>query len=362
MNAILKWALAACAATIATAASADLMVYEHEDFHGNSVVLQAPARDFRDIGFNDRASSLVVTGQPWEVCKDTGFEGRCIVLGPGRYRSLLELDFNDRLSSARPAHGGSRHGEYRDAPPQIVFYEDNGFQGRSFTTQADVENFMRAGFNDRASSIVVFGGRWEACEHVQFGGRCVVLRPGQYPDLQSMGLNDRLSSVRRVHAATPVEDHRYAPQPAPVYDWRRRPNERLYEVDVRSSRAVYGPPEQRCWTEQQPATARRSEASVPGAIIGGVIGGVIGHQIGSGTGRDVATIGGVVAGAAIGANVGRSEEMKPAREVQRCSAAQQGRPAYWDVSYDFRGVQHHVQMTSQPGARITVNENGEPRM
>jgi uncharacterized protein YcfJ len=365
MHVIPKWALAVVAAGIAGTASAELTLYERNDFRGQAVVLQGSAPNFRDFGFNDRASSLVVSGQPWEVCRDTGFEGRCVVLGPGRYRSLGELDLNDRLSSARPVQPGpyqGRHGEYRDLP-QVVFYEHAGFQGRTFTADHDIDNFQREGFNDRASSIQVLGGRWEACEHAEYGGRCVVLRPGQYPDLASMGLNDRLSSVRRLHGYAYVDDRRYAPAPMPVYDWRRRPEERLYEVPVSGVRAVYGPPEQRCWVEREPAQVQRSEPNVAGAVIGGVIGGILGHQIGGGSGRDIATAGGVVVGAAVGANAGRGgNTVQPAREVQRCAVSQQpSQPAYWDVAYEFRGVQHHVQMTQPPGPRLTVNENGEPR-
>jgi uncharacterized protein YcfJ len=31
------------------------------------------------------------------------------------------------------------------------------------------------------------------------------------------------------------------------------------------------------------------------------------------------------------------------------------------VSYSFRGQPHRVQMTTEPGESISVNENGEPR-
>jgi uncharacterized protein YcfJ len=37
-------------------------------------------------------------------------------------------------------------------------------------------------------------------------------------------------------------------------------------------------------------------------------------------------------------------------------------PEYWDVTYDFRGVRHHVQMINAPGTTIMVNGNGEPRV
>jgi hypothetical protein len=82
------------------------------------------------------------------------------------------------------------------AGAQITFYENDGFQGRNFTTRTAVDNFKTAGFNDRASSVVVQNNRWEVCDDAQFGGRCAVLRPGRYPSLDAMGLNDRVSSVR----------------------------------------------------------------------------------------------------------------------------------------------------------------------
>src|SRR6476659_2578443 len=97
----------------------------------------------------------------------------------------------------------------------ITFYENEGFSGRSFSANATVRNFERAGFNDRASSVIVMRDRWEICEDARFSGRCVVLRPGRYPSLASMGLNDRASSVRIVASNARVDDGRYAPAPMP---------------------------------------------------------------------------------------------------------------------------------------------------
>jgi len=125
-------------------------------------------------------------------------------------------------------------------------------------------------------------------------------------------------------------------------------------------RAVVGPPEQRCWTEQHPSAERR-DLNVPGGIIGGVLGGIIGHQIGGGSGQTVATIGGAVAGGALGANVDRLKDPQSGREVRRCENVASTTPQYYDVTYNFRGVDHRVQMASQPGPTIAVNGKGEPR-
>jgi uncharacterized protein YcfJ len=249
------------------------------------------------------------------------------------------------------------------ASAQVTFYEHEGFGGRSFSTDKQVQNFERAGFNDRASSVIVLNGQREVCADAQFSGRCVVLRPGRYPSLAAMGLNDRVSSVRTLGQYARIDDDRYAPAPVPVYDNHRRNRERLYQANVTSVRAVVGTPQQRCWVEQeQVVEPSRGSANVPGAILGAVIGGVLGHQVGGGRGKGIATAGGAVAGAALGANVGRNGEQVHTQDVQRCaSVPNTGRPDYWDVTYDFRGQEHRMQMTSPPGATVTVNREGEPR-
>lgn len=89
------------------------------------------------------------------------------------------------------------------ATAQVTFFEHDGFRGRSFSTDRPVGDFSRFGFNDRASSVIVRSGRWELCDDARFGGRCVVLRPGRYPSLSAMGMNDRVSSVRRAGPRPP---------------------------------------------------------------------------------------------------------------------------------------------------------------
>ncbi|HSV70032.1 MAG TPA: beta/gamma crystallin-related protein [Methylibium sp.] len=248
------------------------------------------------------------------------------------------------------------------AAAQVTFYENEGFAGRSFTTQAPIKSFACSGFNDRASSVVVRRDLWEVCEGAGYNGRCVILRPGNYASLRAMGLNDRVTSVRAVSRNARYEPQRYAPRPVVAYDYRRRDRERLYQANVVAVRAVVGPDEQRCWVEREQAAPERAGANVPGAIVGAVIGGILGHQVGGGTGRDIATAGGVVVGAAIGANVGREPQQSYAQNVQRCERVpSQAGPAYWDVTYSFRGRDYRMQTTTAPGATVTVNGQGEPR-
>ena len=253
------------------------------------------------------------------------------------------------------------------AGAQVTFYENDGFQGRSYTTAQRVSTMERTGFDNRASSVIVVGQRWQACEDVRFAGRCTVLRPGQYPSLAAMGLNDRISSVRPLQANAHVDEQDYAPMPVVAQDYRRRRDERLYEADVTSTRAVVGTPAQRCWMEHEQVAPQQSGMSMdnlnlPGAAVGAVIGGILGHQVGGGTGKQVATVGGALGGAALGSQYGRNAAAPSTQEVRRCDGnPAQATPAYWDVIYQFRGQEHHVQMATQPGRTVTVNRNGEPR-
>ena len=217
------------------------------------------------------------------------------------------------------------------AVADVTFYERENYQGRSFTAKKQVNNFKSAGFNDRASSIVVLRDRWEVCEDVKFGGQCKVLRPGRYASLTAMGLNNRISSVRMIAKKVRIDNSRYAPETTAAYDSRRRENERVYQAQVTSVRAVVGPPEQRCWIEREQVVQNQGNDN-----IGGAIASIFGYQTGSG---------------------------QPVyKDVQRCaSVPNQGRPDHWDVTYTFRGQEHRMQMTAPPGPTVTVNGKGEPR-
>ncbi len=248
------------------------------------------------------------------------------------------------------------------AQSSVIFYEHDNFEGRSFQSTNRINNFQRSGFNDRASSVIVMNERWEICDDAQFRGSCVILRPGRYASLSRMNLNDKVSSARIVSRNTRVEDNRYVPVPEPVYDNRRRQNERLYDAPVTSVRAVMGEAAQRCWIERERVSQGQTEGrNVPGALVGAILGGVIGHQIGSGRGNDLATGAGAVAGAVVGSNTNRGETTYSSQNVRRCENVGNARPSYYDVTYSWRNQEHHVQTTYAPGNTIRVNQQGEPR-
>lgn len=248
------------------------------------------------------------------------------------------------------------------ASAQITFYQGDGFRGRAFTTSKAVGDFGHNGFNDRAASIVIDHGRWEVCEDAGFRGRCMVLQSGSYDSLQRLGLEHMISSARPADSRRHYDNEVQAQMQQPNYAYRQRPNERIYEAPVTAVHAVMGPATQHCWVERQQVSQPASGGvNVGGAVVGGLIGGILGHQVGGGSGKDIATAGGAVAGAVVGSNMAGRSNTAGTRDVQRCENNVSGPPAYWDVTYAFRGRDHYLQMSQAPGATVAVNDNGEPR-
>ncbi len=251
------------------------------------------------------------------------------------------------------------------AMAQVVLYEGPGFHGRSVVVNGEMRNVERRELGDTARSAVVEHGRWEVCEQPRFEGRCAVLRRGNYPDLRATGLQWDIASVRPAAEGRHYDDEPQA-SAGDDYAYRRRANERVREVPVEDVRAIMGPPNQHCWVERQAVQAAPNpNANVGGAVVGAIVGGILGHQVGGGSGRDAATVAGAVGGAVVGNNIaGRNAApgYVTTQDVQRCQTVQ-GTPAYYEVTYNYRGVHHTVQMSAPPASNtIIVNERGEPRM
>src|SRR5205085_956471 len=111
MNRQLQIALAAGALIAATHAAAQVTFYEGETFHGRAFTTSKEVRDFARVGFNDRASSVVVSSGRWEVCEDARYSGRCVLLRPGNYDSLRAMGMENSVSSVRPANNRRQYSQ-----------------------------------------------------------------------------------------------------------------------------------------------------------------------------------------------------------------------------------------------------------
>jgi len=206
--------LLCCLLSATTVNAAELILFEHDNFNGRRFPVRDMAQNLAHAGFNDKASSVVVTRGIWQLCDDAGFRGACITLRPGEYASLRALGMNDRISSVRELSGrdnaspsfrerDDRQDRRRGGEARMVLYEHAHFGGRALAIgHHALRNFTEAGFNDRASSLRVESGQWLLCSDADFQGACFTFGPGEYPQLPRE-LQDRVSSARRMAQRSP---------------------------------------------------------------------------------------------------------------------------------------------------------------
>jgi uncharacterized protein YcfJ len=102
MGMSLKAAVGVVGLMAATTAAAQVTLYSHDDFRGQQFTANGTVHNLDRLGFNDRASSVVVNGGNWQVCEDANFNGRCVILQPGEYPSLDRMGLSNEISSLRP--------------------------------------------------------------------------------------------------------------------------------------------------------------------------------------------------------------------------------------------------------------------
>ena len=200
-------ATALCAGLALAAPRGEIVVYSGHDFQGQRLTIKNDIANFEGIGFNDRASSILVRHGVWEFCTDAFFRGNCRTLGPGEYRDLGSQD--NRISSARMVAAGRRgwgQGGGGWAPPgpdwsnaghgDVQLFHGQQFHGFLANLDAEAPNFEPLGFNDKVGSLIVRRGVWEFCTDAGFGGSCRTFTPGEYPDLG--GHQNKYSSARPI--------------------------------------------------------------------------------------------------------------------------------------------------------------------
>lgn len=80
-------------------AAADIQLFEGTNFDGRVFASRRDVANLDPTDFNDKTSSVVVSEGRWELCSNGGYDGQCVVVGPGRYASLG--GFNNQISSLR---------------------------------------------------------------------------------------------------------------------------------------------------------------------------------------------------------------------------------------------------------------------
>lgn len=99
---------------------------------------------------------------------------------------------------------------------------------------------------------------------------------------------------------------------------------------------------------------RPAEHSAAGAVLGGLTGALIGSRFGGGHGRDAMTVAGAIGGAVAGDRIAAANAAPPPA-WDRCETVYApGRPAGYQVTYEYGGQQSTVFLDHDPGPSVRV--------
>ena len=79
----------------------------------------------------------------------------------------------------------------------ITLYQEDHYGGDSRDVRDDQPDLDWIHFDDRVSSVEVHSGVWELCSDSRYRGRCITV-DHDIGKLDRMGMDDRISSVRRI--------------------------------------------------------------------------------------------------------------------------------------------------------------------
>ncbi|KAM9342625.1 gamma-crystallin M3-like isoform 1-T1 [Pholidichthys leucotaenia] len=133
-----------------------------------------------------RCQSCRVESGCFMVYDRPNYMGNQYFLRRGEYSDYMSFGMSDSIRSCRLI-------------PQIIFYEDRNFQGRSYETSNDCAELTS--FLSRCNSCRVESGCFMVYERPNFMGHQMLVRRGEYPDnqrLMGMSQSDCIRSCRMI--------------------------------------------------------------------------------------------------------------------------------------------------------------------
>ncbi len=165
--------------------ASEVTVFRDANMRGRSARFIDEVRNLKGEGWNDQISSLEVTsGRDYSAYGGNGGNR-------GRARGRGDRNAGGWGSDRTPEWG--RNGQ--NPSEGACFYEDANFRGQFFCApRGATYTALPQGFNDRISSIRVFGSEVRIFQDVNFRGRSTEIR-SDVPDLRG-NWKDKVSSIR----------------------------------------------------------------------------------------------------------------------------------------------------------------------
>ena len=266
LSAILALGAAPAFAQSLEGGPAQAYLYDFPNFQGSGVDARGEIPDLNRNNFNDKTTSLRIVSGRWEVCSGTGYTGVCKVVESDVW-DMETLDLNNQLSSLRPVglnyredndyndpydddrydddrydddrYGDDRSPVYPGNPQEypnyptypgndpdyrqdasLTLYQFERFEGARAKLDGSARELDRYRYDNEARSLRVEGGEWRVCEDEDFRGRCAVVTR-DVPDLDALGLSERISSVELIYDGPPRANYDRDPYDNP-YGSRER--------------------------------------------------------------------------------------------------------------------------------------------
>ena len=174
-----------------------LTLYDGDIGSSPSLELTTSDSSLADNGWNNRASSAVVSGGCQWVLYDlaAGFSSSTSVIGPGSYPEFSTSTFGipeNSLSAVRclPVEGTQA----------LVLFEDGHYVGQMQVIYSSRPDLALTNFDNIVSSFIITGGAWELYSGANYTGSNITLGQGRYPTpffLRPIA-NDDLTSMRLI--------------------------------------------------------------------------------------------------------------------------------------------------------------------
>ncbi|XP_048825067.1 beta/gamma crystallin domain-containing protein 2 isoform X3 [Lagopus muta] len=179
----------------------EISLFAEENGEGARLQFSNSAEDTRMQGQPLTASSIIVHSGLWLVYSKPFFDDDPYVLEPGGYPNLKAWGAKDpSICSMHPIRLGCPVVEC-PGEPQVLIYEDRGFQGHSFIISRDVYDLKRLPelLLPTVGSMRVLGGCWVGYEKEGFRGHQYLLEEGEYQDWRQWGgYGKELMSLRLI--------------------------------------------------------------------------------------------------------------------------------------------------------------------
>uniref|UniRef100_A0A8C3GGQ2 Crystallin beta-gamma domain containing 2 n=1 Tax=Cairina moschata TaxID=8855 RepID=A0A8C3GGQ2_CAIMO len=179
----------------------EISLFAEENGEGARLKFTDSAEDTRAGGQALAASSIIVHSGLWLLYSKPFFDDDPYVLEPGGYPNLKAWGAKDpSICSLHPIRLGCPVVE-RPGEPQVLIYEDAGFQGRSSAVNRDIYDLRNLpGLAlPTLGSLRVLGGCWVGYEKEGFRGHQYLLEEGEYHDWRQWGgYNKELVSLRLI--------------------------------------------------------------------------------------------------------------------------------------------------------------------